>query len=216
LPGTGIIYALTKRDVVQVANWLNRRGIPALAYHSDVAAEGFEDSGAYREHLEERLSSNQIKALVATTALGMGYDKPDLGFVVHYQAPGSIIAYYQQVGRAGRAIDRAVGILLAGREDDAIQDYFRTSAFPRESDVQAILAALAERMTTRQIEEAVNLRTRQIERALKGSAAISRRRCAPRPGESCRAGATPAGDGWSPTASMPTTSGMSSSRRSSR
>ena len=49
------------------------------------------------------------RALVATTALGMGFDKPDLGFVIHYQTPGSVVAYYQQVGRAGRALDRAYG-----------------------------------------------------------------------------------------------------------
>ncbi|RPH55033.1 ATP-dependent DNA helicase RecQ, partial [bacterium] len=121
LPGTGIVYTLTKRDADQVAGWLNQNGIAARAYHSDV-----ED----REHLEELLLDNEIKALVATTALGMGYDKPDLGFVVHYQAPGSIVAYYQQVGRAGRALDRSYGILLNGLEDDAIQEYFINSAFP--------------------------------------------------------------------------------------
>jgi ATP-dependent DNA helicase RecQ len=115
------------------------------------------------------LLRNEIKVLVATTALGMGYDKPDLGFVVHYQAPGSIITYYQQVGRAGRAIDRAVGVLLSGREDADIHDYFRASAFPREQDVQAILDAAAESdgLTERQIQETVNLRGSQIEKVLK-------------------------------------------------
>jgi ATP-dependent DNA helicase RecQ len=105
LPGTGIIYALTKRDAEQVAGWLSDKGILAHAYYSGATSEGFDDSNAYRQHLEDLLLRNQIKALVATTALGMGYDKPDLGYVVHYQAPGSIVAYYQQVGRAGRAID---------------------------------------------------------------------------------------------------------------
>jgi ATP-dependent DNA helicase RecQ len=130
LPGTGIIYTLTKRDANQVADWLTGKGINARAYYSNVIAAGYEDSDAYRRHLEDMLLRNEIKALVATTALGMGYDKPDLGFVVHYQAPGSIITYYQQVGRAGRAIDRAVGVLLSGREDNDIHDYFRSSAFP--------------------------------------------------------------------------------------
>jgi ATP-dependent DNA helicase RecQ len=160
LPGTGIIYALTKRDTDQIAGWLSQKGITARAYHSE--AEG-------REHLEELLLGNQIKALVATTALGMGYDKPDLGFVVHYQAPGSIVAYYQQVGRAGRAIDSAVGVLMSGREDGEIQNYFHSSAFPDEAHVQAILDVLADSdgMSERQIEHAVNLRKGQIEKVLK-------------------------------------------------
>ena len=157
LPGTGIVYTLTKRDALQVAEWLNLRDINARAYFSDVTSDDFPDSNSYRQHLEEQLLNNRLKALVATTALGMGYDKPDLGFVVHYQAPGSIVAYYQQVGRAGRAIDRAVGVLLAGREDTEIQEYFRTSAFPDERHVIAILNLLAQSdgMTQREIEKAV-------------------------------------------------------------
>ena len=106
---------------------------------------------------------------MATTALGMGYDKPDLGFVIHYQAPGSIIAYYQQVGRAGRAIDHAVCVLMSGREDEDIHDYFHNSAVPDEQWVQSILTALEQGggMTVGKLEEAVNLRRRQIEQALK-------------------------------------------------
>ncbi len=169
LPGTGIIYTLTKRDAEQVSGWLNQNGIRACAYYSDVEAHGFENSDMYRRHLETLLLNNEIKALVATTALGMGYDKPDLGFVIHYQAPGSIIAYYQQVGRAGRAINYAVGVLLSGREDGEIQEYFRTGAFPDERHVEAILQALAvsDGMTERQLEEAINLRNGQIAKALK-------------------------------------------------
>ena len=169
LPGTGIIYALTKRDAEQVAVWLNQNDITANAYYSGVEAEGFDSSDAYRQHLESLLLNNRIKALVATTALGMGYDKPDLGFVVHYQAPGSIVAYYQQVGRAGRAIDYAVGILMSGREDVEIQEYFRTSAFPEEKHVNAILLSLAnsDGMSVPQLEKAVNLRHGQIEKVLK-------------------------------------------------
>ena len=169
LPGTGIIYTLTKRDADQVAEWLNDKRIEAFAYHSVVTGEGFEDSNEYREHLENLLLGNQIKALVATTALGMGYDKPDLGFVVHYQAPGSIVAYYQQVGRAGRAIDHAVGVLMSGGEDGDIQEYFRRQAFPNEHSVNAILDALeqSDGMSISQLEKAVNLRHGQIEHALK-------------------------------------------------
>jgi ATP-dependent DNA helicase RecQ len=170
LPGTGIVYTLTRRDADQVADWLNRQGIEARAYHSDSVADGFADANAYRQHLENWLLSNRIKALVATTALGMGYDKPDLGFVVHYQAPGSIVAYYQQVGRAGRAIAYAVGILLAGREDEEIHAFFRDSAFPDESHVNAILHALeaSDGLTVNELEAVVNLRrSKQIEHVLK-------------------------------------------------
>jgi ATP-dependent DNA helicase RecQ len=169
LPGTGIVYTLTKRDAEQVTTWLNNNGISARAYYSDVTGEGFETSDTYRRHLESLLLANGIKTLVATTALGMGYDKPDLGFVVHYQAPGSIVAYYQQVGRAGRNIDQAVGVLLSGREDNEIHEYFRNGAFPDESDVNAILSELEKHdgMTERQLEEAVNLRNGQIKAVLK-------------------------------------------------
>ena len=169
LPGTGIVYTLTKRDAKQVADWLQSHGIESQAYFGGVDGDGFEDSDAFRQHLEQQLLRNDIKVLVATTALGMGYDKPDLGFVVHYQAPGSIVAYYQQVGRAGRAIDHAVGILMSGEEDAKIHEFFRRSAFPKETWVRAILAELEESdgLTTRQIEEAVNLRSKQIEQVLK-------------------------------------------------
>lgn len=168
LPGTGIIYTLTKRDAEQVARWLREQGITARAYYNNVEGDGFEDSHTYREHLEEQLLQNRMKVLVATTALGMGYDKPDLGFVVHYQAPGSIVAYYQQVGRAGRAINDAVGILMSGREDDAIQEYFRRTAFPSEIWVERILAVLedSDGLTVRKMEEVVNLRRGQIEKTL--------------------------------------------------
>ena len=109
MPGTGIIYTLTKRDANQVSAWLKEHGVSCEAYYSNVQSDEFENSDSYRQSLEQRLLHNDLKALVATTALGMGYDKPDLGFVVHYQAPGSVVAYYQQVGRAGRAISYAMG-----------------------------------------------------------------------------------------------------------
>ena len=169
LPGTGIVYTLTKRDANQVAQWLQKHNIVARAYYSDVESEDFEDSNTYRRYLEDQLLGNEIKVLVATAALGMGYDKPNLRFVVHYQAPGSIIAYYQQVGRAGRAIEHAVGFLMTGTEDEDIHEYFRRSAFPREQNVTAILEALEQSngLSARELEEAVNLRWKQLEHVLK-------------------------------------------------
>ncbi len=169
LPGTGIVYVLTKRDAEQVSTWLNQQGIVASAYHGSIQHDGFEDSNSYRQHLEGLLLNNQIKVLVATTALGMGYDKPDLGFVIHYQAAGSVVAYYQQVGRAGRAIDKAYGLLLSGTEDNDIHEFFRRSAFPPEHHVNAILKALeaSDGLSTFGLQEQLNLRLGQINKVLK-------------------------------------------------
>ncbi|MDD2723428.1 MAG: helicase-related protein [Methylovulum sp.] len=169
LPGTGIIYTLTTRDAEQVAEWLVKNGIDAKAYHGSIEAVGFDNSNVYRQHLEDLLLNNQMKVLVATTALGMGYDKPDLGFVIHYQAPGSIVAYYQQVGRAGRGIENAVGILMSGKEDHDIHEFFRHSAFPSEEQVNEILDILeqADGLSISGIEERTNLRQGQIEKVLK-------------------------------------------------
>lgn len=169
LPGTGIIYTLTVRDAEQVANWLSDNSIDAKAYHGSIEADGFENSNEYRQHLEERLLNNDLKVLVATTALGMGYDKPDLSFVFHYQAPGSIVAYYQQVGRAGRGIDHAVGVLMSGVEDQAIHEFFRNSALPSEVQILEVLRTLeqSDGLTLRSIEEQTNLRNGQIKKVLK-------------------------------------------------
>ncbi len=162
LPGSGIVYTLTTRDADRVTQWLRANGINAYAYHADKPDEE-------RQALEQALLANDIKCLVATTALGMGYDKPDLTFVIHYQTPGSVVAYYQQVGRAGRAISVAYGVLLSGEEDDRINEHFRESAFPPESQINSILAALemGDGMKIRDIERAVNLRQSQIEKVLK-------------------------------------------------
>ena len=169
LKGTGIVYTLTVRDSELVADWLNINHIHAKAYHGSVVADGFENSAAYRKHLEDLFLANQVKVLVATTALGMGYDKPDLSFVIHYQSAGSVVAYYQQVGRAGRAIDRALGILMAGAEDQDIHEYFRNSAFPPESHVKEMLQLLEtdEGLSIREIEAKTNLRYSQIEKVVK-------------------------------------------------
>ena len=165
----GIVYVLTKRDAEQVTLWLQSQGIDAAAYYSGVECEGFIDSNTYRQNLEERLLSNKIKVLVATAALGMGYDKPDLGFVIHYQAPGSIVAYYQQVGRAGRGIEQSYGVLLAGHEDERIHEYFRRAAFPSEKQVNALLVTLgnSDGLSVVKLQEHLNLRKGQIDKVLK-------------------------------------------------
>ncbi len=163
LPGSGIIYALTVRDVQMVAYWLQERGIDAHPYWGGLDT-------ASRENLEQRLLENDVKALVATTALGMGFDKPDLGFVIHYQRPGSAVHYYQQIGRAGRALRQANAILLAGAEDQEIVDYFIDTAFPPESYAEEVLAVLnlAEGgLRPGEIEQQVNLSRGRIESVLK-------------------------------------------------
>ena len=162
LPGSGIVYCLTVADTERVAGWLRERGIDARAYSGPMPQPA-------REALEDALLANEMKALVATVALGMGFDKPDLGFVVHFQRPGSAIAYYQQVGRAGRAVERAYGILLAGREDDEIADYFLRTAFPPADRMREILATLekADSATIGTIERAVNISRTQLDQALK-------------------------------------------------
>ncbi|MEH2157022.1 RecQ family ATP-dependent DNA helicase [Nostoc sp.] len=163
LPGSGIIYTLTVRDAERVADWLKIQGVNAKAYHSDLDSE-------IRVVLEDELLNNEIKALVATTALGMGFDKPDLGFVIHYQRPGSVVHYYQQVGRAGRAVEKAYGILLSGDEDDDITNYFINTAFPPEVHTQQILNVLSEAVdgfSVTQLEQQMNLSRGQIEKVLK-------------------------------------------------
>lgn len=134
LEGHGIIYTLTIRDANLVTDWLRSRGINVESYSGA--------TGDRRAELEQALLDNQVKALVATTALGMGFDKPDLAFVIHYQTPGSVIAYYQQVGRAGRALESAYGVLLSGQEETDITDFFIDSAFPTRDEVELLLDTL--------------------------------------------------------------------------
>ena len=161
IKGSGIIYALTVRDAEQVAKWLRSRGIEARAYSGE--------SGEGRVEMENALLENRVKALVATTALGMGFDKPDLAFVIHYQTPGSVVAYYQQVGRAGRALAAAHGVLLSGEEETEITSYFIESAFPSRDEVARVIAALErarEGLTLNQLMELLNIRRDRIDKAL--------------------------------------------------
>lgn len=161
LEGHGIIYTLTVRDANQVADWLKTRGFNVEAYTGE--------TGDRREALEQALLNNEVKALVATTALGMGYDKPDLAFVIHYQMPGSVVAYYQQVGRAGRALDSAYGVLLSGQEESDITDWFIRSAFPTRQEVADVLGALEEEANGLSVPELlgrVNLSKGRVEKTI--------------------------------------------------
>ncbi|MFM9108467.1 MAG: RecQ family ATP-dependent DNA helicase [Chloroflexota bacterium] len=162
LPGSGIIYTLTVRDAEVVSAWLISKGVNAPFYHGEMQPKD-------RAPLEDALRNNRVKALVATIALGMGFDKPDLGFVIHYQRPGSVVAYYQQVGRAGRAIEQAVAILLDGEEDSRIHEWFIETAFPTLPEQEAIVEALdqANSLNLRHLEGAVNMRRGRLSQALK-------------------------------------------------
>jgi len=164
MEGSGIVYTLTKRDARVVAGWLQERGVKAEAYF------GGKDA-AERERLEEQLIQDDLDVLVATTALGMGYDKPNLAYVFHYQMPGSVVAYYQQVGRAGRALEAARGVLLSGREDERINQFFINNAFPTRSDVQEVLIALdaapEEGLHINRLMETINLSEQRIQQTLK-------------------------------------------------
>ena len=162
LPGSGIIYTLTVAGAEDVAALLRASG------HDVVAYSGRTDT-ADRLEIEAALVENRVKAVVATSALGMGFDKPDLGFVVHVGAPQSPIAYYQQVGRAGRSVERADVLLLPGREDEAVWRYFASLAFPDEDVVRVALAALdrVRPTSTAALETKVELRRARLEMMLK-------------------------------------------------
>lgn len=163
LPGSGIVYALTVSAAEEAAALLAEAGHPVRSY------TGRTDP-AEREQAEDALRRNEVKALVATSALGMGFDKPDLGFVVHLGAPSSPVAYYQQVGRAGRATERADVLLLPGSEDRDIWAYFATASMPRQAQADAVLAALqagGRPMSTAALETVTDVRRSRLELLLK-------------------------------------------------
>jgi ATP-dependent DNA helicase RecQ len=168
LPGSGIVYTLTQRDAMRVTEWLQISGIDARAYHADIPDQ--QDGSSAKEEMEQQLLNNEIKVLVATVALGMGFDKPDLGFVIHFQRPASVVHYYQQVGRAGRAVDDAYGVLLCGEEDDHIADFFIRAAFPPQQHISEILKALDgsnNGLSTLEMQRILNLRKSQIDKTIK-------------------------------------------------
>ncbi len=161
--GSGIVYTLTVAAAQETADFLRSRGFAVEAYTG-------QSEDADRKVAEQGLLDNRLKALVATSALGMGFDKPDLGFVVHLGAPSSPIAYYQQVGRAGRAVASADVILLAGAEDEAIWRYFASLAFPPEEQVRRVLHELGQSdrpLSTQALEVRVELRRNRLELLLK-------------------------------------------------
>jgi ATP-dependent DNA helicase RecQ len=163
LPGSGIIYTLTVAAAEEITAFLRQRGYPVASYSGKT-------ENADRMAAEDDLLANRVKALVATSALGMGFDKPDLGFVVHVGSPASPIAYYQQVGRAGRGVDHAEVLLLPGREDESIWRYFASLAFPPEEQVRRtldVLAASERPLSVPALEPRVDLRRSRLEIMLK-------------------------------------------------
>ncbi|MFF4954803.1 RecQ family ATP-dependent DNA helicase [Streptomyces chattanoogensis] len=163
LPGSGIIYTLTVAAAEEVTAFLRHRGHTVAPYTGRT-------ENADRQQAEDDLLANRVKALVATSALGMGFDKPDLGFVVHLGSPSSPIAYYQQVGRAGRGVKHAEVLLLPGREDEAIWQYFASLAFPPEEQVRRtldVLAAAGRPVSLPALEPQVELRRSRLEIMLK-------------------------------------------------
>jgi ATP-dependent DNA helicase RecQ len=159
LPGSGIVYVLTVAETERVAGFLLEQGLDVAAYSAQTTN---------RVELEDRLRDNTIKALVATSALGMGYDKPDLAFCVHLGSPASPVAYYQQVGRAGRALEDAQAILVPAESDERIWDFFATSGIPDEQQVERILEALGDAVQTLPgLESATGIRRGRLETLLK-------------------------------------------------
>ncbi|HTN99796.1 MAG TPA: RecQ family ATP-dependent DNA helicase [Microthrixaceae bacterium] len=163
LPGSGIVYVPTVADTERLASFLISRGQLAAAYSGRVES-------ADRERIEDELRANRLKVVVATSALGMGYDKPDLGFCVHVGSPDSPVAYYQQVGRAGRAIDRAEAVLLPAETDERLWAYFATASIPLSRDIDKVLETLreaGESMSLIALESATGLRRGRLESLLK-------------------------------------------------
>jgi ATP-dependent DNA helicase RecQ len=161
--GSGIVYCLTVADTTRVADWLNANGIGAAAYSGETEPE-------QRLETERQLKANELKVVAATSALGMGFDKPDLAFVVHFQSPDSPVAYYQQVGRAGRAVDHAHVVLLWSERDEDIWRYFLEHGLPVQWDAEQVvdyLADVADWVGQRDIEEHVNMSSARISGLLK-------------------------------------------------
>ncbi|MBR6053327.1 MAG: RecQ family ATP-dependent DNA helicase [Clostridia bacterium] len=164
LPGSGIIYCLTKRDCRYLSDFLNDNGISARPYYS----EGTEEGEQQNREAEKLFQNNEIKVIVATVKLGMGYDKGDISFVIHFQTPQNIVSYYQQIGRAGRNIPLAYVFLLCGKEDRDIIDYFIDTAFPTEDETDRLMDLIENNdgITLSRIREKMNIRNDRLAKAL--------------------------------------------------
>lgn len=163
LPGSGIIYATTIKECERLAEWLQSNQIAAYSYHSDLNEE-------VKVELEEKLIRNELKVLVSTIALGMGFDKEDIGFVIHYYTPKSLIEYYQQIGRAGRNISQSYCILLyGGQEERSINEYFIFNSFPKQEQISAVLSCIenSSSMKEREIASEVNVKSKVLTQILK-------------------------------------------------
>lgn len=164
LDGSGIIYCLTQRDCDYLADFLKKNGISAAAYYSRAG----EDGNSINREIEENFRNNKLKVIVATIKLGMGYDKGDIAFVIHYQMPSNIVSYYQQIGRAGRNLDRAYIFLMYGKEDEEILNYFINTAFPTEQETESIVQYIGSNdgVKENEIISTLNIRNTRIKKAL--------------------------------------------------
>lgn len=164
LPGSGIIYCLTRRDCDYLSDFLKKNGIAAEAYYSG-SSEADEEMN---RRTEEHFSRNEIKVIVATIKLGMGYDKGDIAFVIHYQMPQNIVSYYQQIGRAGRNIERAYTFLMCGKEDEEILNYFIKTAFPSKEETDSIIELIGsmDGVSQAQLDCSLNIRHSRMQKAL--------------------------------------------------
>ncbi|GAB3803686.1 RecQ family ATP-dependent DNA helicase [Virgibacillus kimchii] len=163
LKGSGIIYATTVKECERLAIWLRQKGIDANAYHSHLSEEA-------KINLENGLINNELKVLVSTIALGMGYDKEDISFVIHYYTPKSVVEHYQQIGRAGRGIKQAVCVLLYGGEDEnSINEHFIYNSFPKEEHIYQVLNYLSENDEVKKssLEHEINIKTKILDQILK-------------------------------------------------
>lgn len=167
LPGTGIVYCLTVSDCHLVHRWLQANHIASRCYYADIEKDGAEK----KAEIVKSFLNNQIKILVATVAFGMGFDKPDIGFVIHFQKPGNLVAYYQQIGRAGRGIDTALAVLMQGEEDDQINNFFIESAFSTENLIGEIMRAIRENpspgLKQADLERLINMKAAKIKACVK-------------------------------------------------
>ena len=164
LPGSGIIYCLTRRDCDYLADFLKQHGIAAEAYYSRDGKNG----EAINHAIEEQFRNNKLKVIVATIKLGMGYDKGDIAFVIHYQLPQNIVSYYQQIGRAGRNIPKAYIFLMYGKEDEDILNYFITTAFPTEQETHNVMELIGKHdgISVNSLMASLNMRKARLEKAL--------------------------------------------------